>query len=226
MKIALYICVNGREEIVPIIQENLIKLIDSSPYTVDLIINATTKRDVELWEDISDHIQVCNLTPLGWKFNEGIPWMIGHGYDYMMQCGQDDIISPDYWEYAKTRIEENCPIFGCHKLQVMDWETKESFIYVCPTVFGAGRMIRMDLILATYRKKGYIWKYDISRGLDFNSEHNILSTCELYQKGVTRARLLNEPYPLVTDIKTKDNINSFAHLKKFADADIPKGKKK
>ena len=226
MNIALYICVNGREEITPVIQENLIKLIDSSPHNVDLIINATTDRDVELWKDIADYIEICDLTPLGWKFNEGIPWMIDNGYDYMMQCGQDDIISVDYWEYAQKRLDENCPIFGWHKLQVLNWETKESFIYTCPHVFGAGRMIRMDLIVATYRKKGYIWRYDINRGLDYNSEDNILRTCELYQKGVTRSRLLYEPWPLVTDIKTKDNINSFEHLKQFAYADIPKGEKK
>lgn len=217
-RIALYICVNGREEITPKVQECLMDLISICPYNIKVFVNATTKRDWELWKDIADVIAVYDERPLGQKFNAMIPEILSHECDYLMQMGQDNLFLSVYWEYVRSRIEEDCPMFGCHRLHVYDWYDKTGFPYVSPTIFGAGRMIRMDLILETYTKIGYIWGEDLNKGLDNDSEYNILKTCELYQKGVTRARLIHEPYPLVTDLKTKDNINSFEHLKQFANA--------
>lgn len=214
--IALYICVNGREEITPKVQECLVDLLSICPYNIKVFVNATTRRDWELWTDIADVIAVYDDRPLGAKFNAMIPEILSNECDYLMQLGQDNIIDLAYWDFVRGRIEDDCPMFGCYKLEVKDWASGKSFVFTSPTVFGAGRMIKMDLIFETYRKNGYIWRSDLNKGLDNDSEYNILKACELYQKGVTRARLLHEPYPLVTDLKTKDNINSFEHLKQFA----------
>ena len=219
-KIALHIPVYGREEITPFIQEELRVFLHKSPYDIDVWVTHSREYDAKAWEFDADWLVYADNFPLGAKFNHAIPEMLKEDYLYIMQMGQDDVIYPEYWNYAAKKVQELSPMFGPIKLRVMEWESKMTVDCTFHTVFGAGRMIRMDLIRETWEKTGRIWDRDRQSGLDMNSEMNVIMACGLMKKGVTRARLMGEIEPLVMDVKTSDNINAFHTLLKFADATV------
>lgn len=215
-RIALHIPVYGRHEIADYVQGELHELLYRCPYDVDVWITYSNESDRQKWENVADWMVYAENRPLGAKFNAAIPEILKGEYLYLMQMGQDDVIFKDYWKATAYRVDELCEMFGPTHLRVMEWKSGLTMDCQFHIVFGAGRMIRMDLIKETWEKTGYIWRRDLNSGLDFNSELHIIKTCDLMRKGVTQARMIRETSPLVMDIKTDDNINGYSALSKFA----------
>jgi hypothetical protein len=152
---------------------------------------------------------------LGEKLNAG-HYAIGNKYDYLMNWGSDDLINPEMFDVYSPFMEMGLLFFGIGDLIIYEQATGRAIeIDTAHRVMGAGRMIHRKLYQSM---KTVLWSDNCNRALDGNSQSRILRTTALHPRRITTHK------PMVVDIKTNNNINSFEKLltfKEFFVREIP-----
>ena len=131
---------------------------------------------------------------LGTKMNIGIKEAMGMRFDYLMNLGSDDIITPALFDSYKDMFINNVPCFGPTNLTFIDSQAKEARTYNYGIMIGAGRCIRKDILEATLRKGDLYDKIQI--GLDMNSMKKL--DCTMTE--------IDNPYNTIYDIKSAVNL--------------------
>lgn len=152
MKAIMYVALYERQELAERVVNGwnvLMKAGKKHGITLDFHFIYTNKGDLKAFTDKLKADFTCNQyknRPLGEKFNSGLKDVIYGEYNYFMQSGTDDIIHPAFWDYAEPYLLQYREGIGCKNLLIENFATGERKKAMFREVFGAGRMIRMDLI--------------------------------------------------------------------------------
>lgn len=152
MKVILYIALHKRHKLADRVVKGWNMLFESAKkhgITLDFHFIYTERNDLDVFTADLTADFTCNQhknRPLGKKFNSGLKDVIYREYNYFMQSGTDDIIHPAYWDYAEPYLLQYREGIGCKNLIIENFATGERKKAMFQDIFGAGRMIRMDLI--------------------------------------------------------------------------------
>jgi len=152
MKVIMYVALYERQELAGRVVNGwnaLVEVGKKHGITLDFHFIYTNKDDLKAFTDDLKADLTCNYSenrPLGRKLNSGLQDVIYKEYNYFMQCGTDDIISPVFWQRAEPFLLEYREGIGCKNLIIENFKTGQKKYGKFTEVFGAARMIRMDLI--------------------------------------------------------------------------------
>lgn len=163
-------------------------------------------------------------TYVGAKMNAGISAILNEDYDYIMNCGSDDLLNPLLMRLLSPCIEKKTPFFGIDSVYFLDYKTNQAAYfqhYNIPFSVGAGRMIAKEVINKCFQVYGYLYTPEKHRALDTDSSKRIKTLS--YNEIVINAG----HFPYIVDVKSETNINSFEEIRikgncKTADFDIIK----
>lgn len=194
----LRICLLGLQRI-----HDAFEAIEIEMHTVFVVSNDEDEEVVNTYRRRSDVIRHENK-PIGAKHNYSANWILQHlDFDYFMEMGSDDVMSTPGVFITAGLMKMGLPFFGYTTLYVTEAHTRRTKLFKGSTVFGAGRCIRYDVYRHTLETLGKIWDDDKNRGLDGSSMNNIQKTCKI------NIRTFHLPSPIIADIKTDENINTF-----------------
>lgn len=186
------------------------KTIDKIDLTVLYIFsrNDIALQTIEYIYQIADHKRDFIFSEnemLGKKLNDGIEYAAKFDYDYIMNFGSDDLIHHSLIDMYLPLIKVNTPIFGVNKLYFYEKGLHPVFFsyYNQPHLVGAGRMIHRQVIDKVTEKHEGLYPPDIKRGMDTMSAMRMIS-CGFKQTTVDPGT-----FPMIVDIKSEVNINSF-----------------
>lgn len=192
-KILVLLPIWKREKITLICLDNLKKLQKS--YDIDVLCIVS-----EQWAKVAafdrgfKYVNAPNDC-LGTKMNIGIREAVKYPFDYLMNLGDDDIITERLLKTYEPYMENETPILGISKVTFLDSVSKEAKNFDYKILIGAGRCIKRD-ILERELEKGDI--YDkIQVGLDNNS-------MKKFEKYV--AHIIDVGFGCLIDIKSDVNI--------------------
>jgi hypothetical protein len=157
-------------------------------------------------------VQYCHIDnlPLGRKHNYGLEESLKLDWDYCLNFGSDDLVSPKLIEFYKPYFEEGLDFFGLNDVYFMDGYTKRLMHYSYPyteAAFGAGRVTSRKMIEALTRNgRLFFWEDERNKGLD-NSSTRIAK-----DKGF-KHHIFSCPEPVVVDVKTNVNIWDYDNYK-------------
>jgi hypothetical protein len=166
--------------------------------------------------DIIHHsgFEVCYFQnkPLGQKLNAGIEYALEtYDFDYLMNLGSDDLIHPAILSLYDPYIRRKEPFFGLDKVYFFDY-IKQNLALTKPYLWGAGRMIRKDLLEKIRYNGDFLYKSEFSRGLDCNSLENIKNMLN-----IDYLQVKTEDFPYLVDIKSEFSINDFTLMQNLYD---------
>ena len=218
-KIAIVVPCWGRHEVVEIVAKQLDIFSVKTQQHIDTIVIyvfSPEDNDIEKLEEVfkkASHQRDKTYYPnknLGAKLDSGIKFAKKYGYDYIMNFGSDDLLSPKIIEYYLPYIKSRCHIFGINQLYFYHPEhTPVLFKYYNqPNVIGAARMIHKTVINTVIKLYGGLYDPIINRGMDTMSAHRMLK-CGYQQTIVDIADLT-----MLVDVKSDTNINSFEKITK------------
>lgn len=164
--------------------------------------------------DIIHHsgFEVCYFQnkPLGQKLNAGIEYALEtYDFDYLMNLGSDDIVHPAILSLYAPYILMKEPFFGLDKVYFFDY-IKHGLGLTVEYLWGAGRMIRKDILEKIRYNGDFVYKNDFSRGLDCNSMENIKKMLN-----IDYLQVKTENFPYLVDIKSEFSINDFYLMNKM-----------
>ena len=147
--------------------------------------------------------------PVGNKLNEGFKRAVNMGCDYIMNFGSDDLAHPALMKLYMPLIKQEIPLFGLNKIYFwnVDGTAFHFSSYNNPHIIGAGRMIHISVVKKVIHRYGCLYESYINRGLDGSSGLRMMSC--LYKQEIIDAGM----FPMVVDIKSEVNINSFEKIK-------------
>jgi len=152
MKVILYIALWKRQKLSKLIVHHINQLYrEGRKKGVQLDVHYIWTNEEDL-DNYTEHLlpqwseNYSENLPLGRKFNSGLKYVVNRGYDYLMQLGSDDTLRHDFWDYALPYMEQKAEILGCKNLRIVDFGTKNEKLRSFNDVFGAGRLMRMDLV--------------------------------------------------------------------------------
>lgn len=214
MQILTYIPVWKRPEITKLCYDSLVRTYSIAPdwLSFQTVIVASNEDDAELARQYGFDVVMCENSPLGRKFNNGLEHaLINHDWDYLFQLNSDDILATDFWQIMTPYLEKKMFFFGVDRVYFYDSQTRDmrEFQYS----MGCGiRFIRRDVVEQAgfvENKKGIefeLWDNEINSGLDHNSSDNIVERANKMQHMVRDKKLKR---PVVVDIKSETNIHYF-----------------
>jgi hypothetical protein len=154
--------------------------------------------------------------PVGRKLNAGINLAYKeYRFDYLMNLGSDDIISPKLFDVYRPLFEKQKLFFGVNNLYIMNYVNKKVMFvenYNIKRPIGAGRMIHRSVLTKMMRKKENLYDNECSHGMDTNSEQRILHFTQVRPKVIKTGK-----DPFILDIKTATNINPFPQMIRRSD---------
>lgn len=137
--------------------------------------------------------------PLGKKKNFGLQEAKKFDFDYLMEIGSDDLILSELLDQYKDIKHD---FFGIRDIAYLNSDTGECRRKIGSTTYGAGRMISRALL---EKVKFRLWKDDLNRGLDNNSIYSVM------RNRIGYMQVKASDFPMVIDVKSKDNIWKFDH---------------
>lgn len=146
---------------------------------------------------------------LGKKLNDGInAAILKYDYDYIMNGGSDDLFHPKMIDLYLPYILNKTKIFGLNKLYFYQKGKDPLFFqyYNTPHLVGAGRMIHRSVINAVKYKYTDLYDNDIRRGMDGMSARRMINC------GFKQTIIDPDTFPMLVDIKSDENINSFERI--------------
>lgn len=213
MKILLRIPIDPRRsEIAPIIIDGVRRLKESCPYDLTVMGISPTAEGLQMWSSVLDHEVMAFSENLNDTLNQAIEYTLFlntfYGLDYMLEMGCDDIISPEYWQFASKYYESGEDAFGVSVVRIWDIHNDKAFDAHYPMVVGAARAIKVDKYASSYAKYMYIYTPGLDNGhggQDYQSEQLMqINPVDISQGEV-----------LLTDIKDGFNICPYDTLLKF-----------
>jgi hypothetical protein len=171
----------------------------------------------EIEKILKDH-WTCFETnwPVGRKLNSGINLALKEfKFDYLMNMGSDDIISPELFDIYQPYFDKKEKLFGVNNLYIMNYINKEVMFvenYNIERPIGAGRMIHRSVLTTMKRRKYQIYENTCSHGMDTNSQLRITQYAQIEAKVINTGR-----DPLILDIKTATNINPYPQMVRLSD---------
>jgi hypothetical protein len=132
-----------------------------------------------------------------------------YDYEYIMNFGSDDLLHSDAIDLYLPYLTMKVPLFGLKSLWFYEFDKLPFFFsyYNQDHIVGAGRMIHRTVIDKVKQRFGCMYEPDIKRGMDTMSAAR-MKECGFVQTLVESGRL-----PLLVDIKSTININSFDSVK-------------
>ena len=171
-------------------------------FNVETLAVCSDKENIKLAGSWSDYTIETENYPLGRKHNAGLIASLKIDYDHLMQLGSDNLICNELMGMYQVLDKE---FFGTNNLLVIDAKTKETKQKKYFHIFGAGRMLRKDVILECVyykRERMYLWDDCLNSGLDYNSEMKFAQMGYLPFEVKTKN-------PMVIDVKSEVNIWPF-----------------
>lgn len=165
------------------------------------VFSCTTENELNYIARHDFRVGILQNEYLGLRHNE-LSQLGCNDFDYLMQMGSDDILTPEGVLSLASWIHQGAPFFGFDYLSAVDMKTGRVKQGRFKTVFGAGRCIRRDIFEASYP----LWSDNKKRGLDGDSQTRIFNACGINPKVVTTHK------PAIWDLKTGDNLNSWDSL--------------
>jgi len=143
---------------------------------------------------------------LGQKMNAGIDLIRKFDYDFLMNLGSDDLISPKLLALYKKHLSKH-DIIGIDSCAFYKDHGNILFLkyYNGKRAVGAGRLISKKAIDTIYKEKLKLYTAGKNRGMDSDSANNL----KLY--GFTEF-VIQTDLPLIVDIKSDTNINDFSSI--------------
>lgn len=139
--------------------------------------------------------------PLGRKHNIGLDKALELEWDYCINVGSDDIVSPQFIPFIQPLIDRRVDFFGLNDIYF--YGDHKLYYYRYPgryTPFGAGRVTSRRMI---EKIKGddrlLFWEDDKNKGLDGSS-------AKIAAKYGFQPEFLEIKEPLIVDIKSNQNI--------------------
>lgn len=170
-------------------------------YDITAFAVISEKEMIPLCEEFGVKWLMHDNQPLGRKKNAGLMFCQRFDFDWMMEIGSDDLVLNSLLDDYKPLTERH-PFFGICDICFVDSTDGECNRYVNrQTMFGAGRMIRRDVL---QRHKWKIWPDDAVNVLDGKSLSVIT---EKFNIPYTMLRPID--YPQVIDIKSEVGIWPF-----------------
>lgn len=156
----------------------------------------------------SDTIVEYSNAMLGMKHNAGIKFALDNmEFDYMMNCGSDDLICPTLLDLYKPYMEAEEKFFGidsCYFFDTLTGNTVYIMNYNEGYPIGGGRMIHRSVIEQMYKEKVPLYANQRMSGLDSNSQNRIFDTL-----GIRPITIPVNGHPYLVDLKSGTNINHF-----------------
>lgn len=149
-----------------------------------------------------------NNSYLGQKLNDGIKHAMLYNFDYMMNCGSDDLLHPKIIQLYQKHIDSQTLLFGLNRVYFYHLNEEPLFFsdYNKPFVVGAGRMIHKNVIKHIFDEFGGLYSKDINRGMD------TFSSLRMHELGYTELTINPGKFPYVVDVKSKVNINTYGKI--------------
>lgn len=214
MRILIYIPVWKRPEITKLCYESLKRTVLKAPegFSFVVVIVASNKEDANLANEYGFDVFQTPNTPLGRKFNKGLEYALEqYNWDYLMQINSDNVLSIDFWKLFEQYFEHKQFFFGVDRVLFYDSITKDMRDFQYGTGCGI-RFIRRDIVeLSGFVNDQFqLWTDGISSGLDNDSSRNIMQRSGKMQYMV---RHKDVRMPVVTDIKSDENIHPFTEFR-------------
>lgn len=164
----------------------------------------STQEDLKIVPDWVEKPFFYKNLPVGEKCNAGMRYILdNYDFDYILGFGSDDFFTYPGIALIEAYLKMGLPFFGFTDLYIVNSEDLRAKRYSGNTVFGAGRAIRRDLLDYTMKEVGYIWEDHKNRGLDGSSGNTISQATKV------SCATFHQPYPVIVDLKSKENINGF-----------------
>ncbi|MDD3194396.1 MAG: glycosyltransferase family A protein [Paludibacter sp.] len=223
IKIAIVIPCWKRSIVLEYVMNQFDLLYQKTPNYVDvMVIYVFSKNDPELPQMLfnylksnhqRDYIYSANEF-LGQKLNDGIWLALNYNFDYVMNCGSDDLIHPKLFDLYKKHLLNKELLFGINKLYFYKDDQDPLFFsgYNKPYVVGAGRMIHKSILMHVFSEYGGLYSKDINRGMD------TMSSNRMHEIGYVEKTVNPGKFPYVIDIKSNININSFQKINRSGNA--------
>lgn len=217
MKIALLVPMWGRHEAAKLCFRSIYRFKNQCHWQ-DIYISEFIITSNEEDEKLADEyemmtIQAPNDKGLGFKFNEGLNYILNQDREYQYVCvmGSDDLINVLALDWYKPYLKEKVPFFGITNPAFYNLETSEAVYYKYKIQSGALRMHRVEeLRKATWNPSSNrytLWPDHIGFGMDIESE-NILMRAGY---GIVDATPKTGT-PLILDIKDSGSLSSWKNL--------------
>lgn len=148
--------------------------------------------------------------PVGEKMNAGINLgMDLFNFDYLMNCGSDNIINPEIWDEYKPLMKNKRQFFGLRNFYCYGTVEDEAIYfdnYNKERAIGTARMIHHNILKTLEKKNLNLYLSANNSGLDTCSGNIILENCRV------KEYVINTDYPYTLGLKSATNINPFPHI--------------
>lgn len=203
IKVLIYLAVWKRPEITELCFQGIDRLRGHPDFDIDALAVISEKEMESLCDQYAIRYVTHPNLPLGKKKNFGLNACEKLPFDYLMEIGSDDLVLNDLLDAYRPLIGK-WDFFGVRDIAYVDSVTGACRRYTSSkSTYGAGRMIsRKALQMVNWK----LWRDDLNKGMDNNSVMN------LAKAGVFYKFIPLSEYPMVIDVKSKDNIWPFNHL--------------
>lgn len=196
---------NKRHAISEMYAHGIIKFIQNSGHEVELVACISEKESEEICNCYGINFVYAENKTTGYKWNRGLEFALTFDWDYLMIMGDDDIISPDAWQFINPLLQSGNKYFGFDRIFFHHLESGDQMKYIIEEphggVIGCGRFIHRSVI----DKIGLLWTDEQETGCDYISGKKVM------EAGYERT-LIKEC--VMVDIKTELNIWKFSQYKK------------
>ena len=206
----------GRPEVFRVVRNVLNRFMDH-PDVVTTIVFVISKEDpfyeqlLSIIKGSAFEYKVVHYSndKLGAKHTAGIKEALKTGCDYVMNIGSDDLLHSALWNLYLPYMLDGYHIIGLRKL----------YFYAPPgdailfsynsgnLVVGAGRLMHAGMLKKIWKTPKKLYDDECQRGLDTNSSNRMCS------EHVMPLILDAGQFPMIVDIKTKDNINEMDRIR-------------
>lgn len=120
---------------------------------------------------------LSNDMPLGRRHNLAMDRLLKMEWDYLMQLGSDDVITPSGYLSAAIWMKQGVQFASFTRLGIVSPRRDKYVEHVSLAMMGAGRFMSREAAEKSHagHAGGGIWKDHKLKGLDGDSEHSLLS---------------------------------------------------
>jgi hypothetical protein len=143
-KIMLFMAVWQRPEITLKVFDHIKEL--QKLYNIDVFVAYSEMYWVEILRKYK--FKGCGVSnrPLGLKFNRAMQRCMEYDFDYLMQCGSDDFINPELFEYYDWGIPA-WDVFGVNHCYAYDMASDQfGYVQSNDVAIGAGRVFKRKVL--------------------------------------------------------------------------------
>lgn len=151
----------------------------------------------------ADHlIHIPNSIPLGERHNRMLAHLMHLEWDYLMQIGSDDVITPSGYSTAALWMRQGCPFGAFVKLGIVSPDLTKFKFHQGMGNMGAGRFIARWVVEKVLSERS-LWPPHLVKGLDGNSEIAVAKVTQI------QVHPVNTFLPCVFDFKGKSNLHPY-----------------